>query len=56
MSRRTQNVAILGVTVVGRTIASKATTATSATRVFKAIAATAAIATKEIIPTIGVEP
>ena len=34
----------------------KVTTATNATRVFKAIAATAAIATREIIPTIGVEP
>jgi hypothetical protein len=46
----------MGVMVSDRTIASKVTTATNATRVFKAIAATAAIATREIIPTIGVEP
>ena len=46
----------MGVTVIDRTIASKVTTATSVTRVFKAIAAIAPIATSEIIPTIGVEP
>jgi hypothetical protein len=46
----------MGVTVIDRTIASKVTTATSATRVFKAIAAIDPIATSEIIPTIGVEP
>jgi hypothetical protein len=34
----------------------KVTTATNATRVFKAIAAIDPIATSEIIPTIGVEP
>jgi hypothetical protein len=46
----------MGVTVIDRTIASKVTTATSATRVFKAIAAIDPIATSEIIPTIGVKP
>jgi hypothetical protein len=52
----TETDAIMGVTVIDRAIVSKVTTATSATRVFKAIAATAAIATREIIPTIGVKP